>query len=133
MFAWHISSPQCLRTTMTTMYPLGQENHMISKTPVQDDEAEEVKVATLTPYAHRKLAILALIINLHFGIPAIVFSLLCQIDYENGDIKAARRKGGLAYKLSIAAICMTLFFVLHFILLHIFVFPYTIYPKIFNS
>lgn len=68
---------------MTTMYPLGQENHIVPKRPVQDDEAEEVKVATLTPYAHRKLAILALIINLHFGKSLVV----CGIFYNSGVLR----------------------------------------------
>lgn len=61
------------------------------------------------------------------GIPSIVFSYLAECDYKQGNVNAASLKMKLARHFGIAGICITLFLLSVFLLLHTFVFPYTVY------
>lgn len=111
-------------TDIITSYFAGNEPLVVSNDKTNSSKSKPVRIYTSKPANFFNLALLVTVCcNPPLGASALVFSVLSNRDFANGDITAARQKGHIAQWLSIIGIALTFVFAIFVLVYFVVIMP----------
>lgn len=128
---WKLSTSDDKEDTdiVTSSYFVGHEPLVIFSDKTMSCKTKPVRIYTSKPANFFNLALLVTVCcNPPLGTGALVFSVLSNRDFANGDITSARRKGCISQWLSIVGIVMTFILAIFVLVYFILIMPNIIEP-----